>query len=271
MPTLKRIAILLILLTCGIATASPTSFSVSVAGKGRAIILIPGLGCPGSVWDDTVAHFAGAAQTHVLTLAGFAGLPPIDKPLSATVRAELAAYIREHKLDHPVIIGHSLGGFIAYWLAAAEPDLVGPVIAVDAFPALGFDPDSIPGVVAMAESWKKAAKADFDGQARDMFLAMGADARKLEPVIAAVLRSDRRTFAEAFVELFRTDLRPQLARITARVLVVLADGPYQQPITEQVAGIAAKQVVVVPRTRHFVMFDDPKAFFRAVDGFLKPR
>ncbi len=260
-----------LLLACSVAGAkpfAPTSFSVRVAGTGRPIILIAGLGCPGSVWDDTVAHFAGA-QTHVLTLAGYAGQAPIDKPLSATVRAELAMYIRDRKLDHPIIIGHSLGGFIAYWLAETDPELVGPTIAIDAFPALGFDPASIAPVVTMAEGWKTLAKADFDGQARDMFLAMAADPKKLEPVIAAVLKSDRRTFADSFVELFKTDLRPDLAKIKARVLVVLADGPYQQQITAQVAAIPSRVVVVVPKTRHFVMFDDPVGFFRAVDAFLK--
>ena len=268
---MTRIALLFVLLTCGLAAAKPTSFTVSVAGKGRPIILIPGLGCPGSVWDDTVAHFAGTAQTHVLTLAGFAGEAPIDGPLSATVRAELAIYIREQKLDHPVIIGHSLGGFIAYWLAAADADVVGPVIAIDAFPALGYDPASLSGVVAMGESWKRLAKSEFDDQARDMFLAMASDPKKVAPLIAAVLRSDRRTFADAFIELFKTDLRSRLPKITARVLVVLADGPYQQLITDQVAGIASKQIVVVPKTRHFVMFDDPKSFFRVVDAFLSAR
>ncbi len=269
---MKR-AILLLLLGCSVAIAkpfAPTSFAVSVAGTGRPIILIAGLGCPASVWDETVVHFKGA-QMHVLTLAGFAGQAPIEKPLSATVRAELAAYIRDRKLDHPIVIGHSLGGFIAYALAASEPDLVGPTIAIDAFPALGFDPSSLAGVATMAESWKTMAKADFDGQVRDMFLAMAADPKKIEPVIAAVLKSDRRTFADAFVELFRTDLRPELVKIKTRVLVVLADGPYQQQITAQVGAIASREVVVVPKSRHFVMFDDPVAFFRAVDRFLEPQ
>src|SRR5207247_1477141 len=98
---MKSIVFLIALLAAPVAQAKPfvpTAFTVEVAGKGRPIILIPGLGCPGSVWADTVAHFSGA-QTHVLTLAGFAGVTPIDKPLSATARAELAAYIRDRKLD----------------------------------------------------------------------------------------------------------------------------------------------------------------------------
>ncbi len=248
---------------------APTSFSVAVSGRphGRPIILIPGIGCPGSVWADTVAHFPDA-ESHVLTLAGFAGRAPISGPLSATVRAELATYIRDRQLDHPIVIGHSLGGFIAFWLAAAEPDLVGPTITVDAFPALGPDPGAVAGVTQLAASWKAMRAPDFASVTRDMFLAMATNAKQIEPVIADVLRSDRRAFADAFVEHFATDLRGDLGHIRTRVLVVLADGPYQDIIRDQVSGIRSREVVVLPRTRHFVMFDDPAGFFRVVDAFL---
>lgn len=74
----------------------PTSFDVTVSGEGRPIIYIPGLGCPGEMWQDTVAHFDGY-QAHVLTLAGFAGLPRINAPIGATVRKELVRYIRDRK------------------------------------------------------------------------------------------------------------------------------------------------------------------------------
>jgi pimeloyl-ACP methyl ester carboxylesterase len=245
----------------------PTSFHVAVSGHGRPIILIPGLGCPGSVWAGTVAHFAHA-ETHVLTLAGFAGQDPIAQPLSATVRTELAAYIRDRHLDHPVIIGHSLGGFIAYWLAASEPELVGPTIVVDAFPAFGSDPGSLSGAASLAAGWKTMSAADFGTLVRDMFAPMANDGGKLAPVVDDVLASDRRTFADAYVELFATDLRPQLPHIAAPVLIVLADGPFQGLIREQIAAIPLHDVVVVPHTRHFVMFDDPAGFFRAVDRFL---
>ena len=108
----------------------PTAFAVEVSGTGRPILLIPGLGCPGSIWQDTVAHLAPGAQTHVLTLSGFAGRPPIDKPLIATARAELATYIRDRHLEHPVVIGHSLGGFLAYWIATTGPTRSGSVAAI---------------------------------------------------------------------------------------------------------------------------------------------
>jgi len=58
-------------------------------------------------------------QIHVLSLAGFAGVPRVAGPLIENAREGLAAYIRTNHLEKPVIVGHSLGGFLAWiWLPA---------------------------------------------------------------------------------------------------------------------------------------------------------
>jgi pimeloyl-ACP methyl ester carboxylesterase len=245
----------------------PTSFTVKVSGRGRPVILIPGLGCPGAVWDETVAHLANTAETHVLTLAGFAGQPAITGPLNATVRQELARYITDRHLSHPVVIGHSMGGFLAFWLAAAEPDLVGPTIVVDALPALGTDSDPAQ-IRQLADGWRTASDADFVQQTRDFFSTMSLNPVRMAPVIAAVSRSDHRAFADAFYELFTTDIRADLPQTRAPVLVVLADTAPLDTARQQTAAIPLHEVVVVPNTRHFVFFDDPGGFYELVDSFL---
>jgi pimeloyl-ACP methyl ester carboxylesterase len=245
----------------------PTAFSVDVRGHGPAVILIPGLGCPGSVWDDTVHHLRGY-QTHTLTLAGFAGTPRIDRPLARTTVEELAAYIRHHHLASPVIIGHSLGGFIAYWLAVREPELVGPTIIVDASagPAPGNSDD---GAAASArDKWRDASEQQFRQQVKEMFGQMSVKPARMDPVIAQVARSDRRAIGDAVYELSVTTVRDDLDRIRAPVLLVLADGSLQHDYRRQAEPIRDHKVVVVPDTGHFVMLDAPEAFFAAIDDFL---
>nr|HEX4316412.1 alpha/beta hydrolase [Kofleriaceae bacterium] len=243
----------------------PKSFTVEVHGEGRPVILIPGLGCPGSVWDETVAHLAGF-QTHVLTLAGFAGQPRIHKPLSATVRRELVRYIRSRHLKSPVIIGHSLGGFIAYWLAASEPELVGAVIVVDAGPALtDTDPET---AKQLRELWTQAEDDEYAQQVHDAFIGMGTDSKRMLDLIKDVERSDRQAMGDAIYELETTDLRQKVSAISAPVLLVLADGGLQQFYRQEVATIPHLEIDVIPRTHHFVMWDDPKGFFGVVDPFL---
>jgi N-formylmaleamate deformylase len=244
---------------------TPTSFEVKVSGKGRPIIFIPGLGCPGEVWADTVEHLGGKYQTHVLTLAGFAGLPPISKPLSATVRKELARYIRSNRLDHPVIVGHSMGGFIAYWIAANLPDLVSGVVIVDAGPALSGDLEE---AKALRDQWRGATDEEFADRTRVMFSGMVNDPKRLAPILDELAKSDRKTLGDAVYELMTTDLRDKIEDIKAPVLVVLADGGLQERIKTQIAPIPHHEIIVLAHTHHFLMYDDPEGFYRAIDRFL---
>jgi N-formylmaleamate deformylase len=243
----------------------PVAFGVEVKGHGRPVIFIPGLGCPGEVWDDTVAHLGDDYETHVLTLAGFAGRDAIDEPLSAAVRRDLTRYIRSRHLRDPIVVGHSMGGFIAYWIASYHPELVGPVIVVDAGPALSGDLDE---AKALRARWKNASDDEFAGGMRAAFTAMTSAPKKMEPVIEAVTRSDRRAIGDAIFEMVTTDLTDRVKDITAPVLVIAADGGYQQRIRSQIETIPDHEMIVLPHTHHFVMYDEPDAFWKLVDKFL---
>lgn len=240
----------------------PPAFDVEVTGSGRPIIFIPGLACPGSVWAETVAHLAGY-EAHVLTLAGFAGVAPIKEPINAATVRDLARYIRDRKLDHPIIVGHSLGGFIAYWLAGDEPDLVGPVISVDMSPVLdGGEPEA----KMLRTRWHSATDKQFRNLINAKFLSMTKRPAKMKRFIPLIAKSDRRTIGDAVAEMVVTDLRPKLKAIKAPVLSIAANGGGRIRIHTKV--IADHKLVVVPKTGHFIMWDAPDAFYKAIDGFL---
>lgn len=130
----KLFVVLAILMGCGGTSAkltpaaqarsAPTSFRVSVHGKGKPVIFIPGLACGGEVWDATVAHLGDNYESHVLSLAGFAGTPTIAAALLPTVHDELIHYIRDQHLVRPILVGHSLGGFMSFWIKIVAPVLV---------------------------------------------------------------------------------------------------------------------------------------------------
>src|ERR1700689_4316516 len=132
----KHLLSLFLLGAAAFAQSPAPSFHVDIIGKGKPMILIPGFASSGKTWDSTVARYKDRYECHVLTLAGFAGEPRIEAPFLETVRKDLAIYIRKNKMEKPVLVGHSLGGFMALWLAAKEPDLVGPLVIVDSLPFL---------------------------------------------------------------------------------------------------------------------------------------
>jgi N-formylmaleamate deformylase len=244
----------------------PTSFEVEVVGEGRPIIFIPGLGCPGDVWNATAAHLEDQGfESHILTLAGFAGLPPIDKPISATVRKELTRYIQSRRLERPVIVGHSMGGFIAFWIAVNFPENTGPVIIVDAGPGLSGD---LTEAKQLREKWRDASDEEFARQARFMYQGMARNKKALAPIAALAAKSNRKALGDAIYEMMITNLTSEMDKIESPVLLVLANGYYKTRIQRQVAAIADKQITIMP-TGHFVMLDDPAGFYKAIDAFLE--
>ena len=266
------------------ATDKPASFHVEVTGHGRPMILIPGFASSGKTWDGTVAHYQDRYECHVLTLAGFAGEPRIEAPFLETVRKDLAAYIRDKKMDKPVIVGHSLGGVMALWLAEKEPDLVGPLVIVDSLPFLAgvMDPGATAeSVKAQAEQMRKM----YSGPANEQTEKMGEMAVKsmvtspanFEMIMGWTRQSDRVAMGDAIYDMMTTDLRGDLDKIASPALVIGTWIAYKQYATReeveknfrtQYAKLKKYQFVMEETARHFVMLDDPEGFFAAVDQFL---
>src|SRR5438445_12005303 len=92
-----------------VLASAPSSFRVQVTGHGRPMILIPGMASSGDTWKSTVAHYDNQYTGHVLTLAGFAGVPATDRPLLATAATELAEYSRQQGLDNLYLVVPILG------------------------------------------------------------------------------------------------------------------------------------------------------------------
>ncbi len=152
------------------APSAHATFTVTVAGQGQPIIMIPGLASSGATWDGITKHLEAHFRCFQLTLAGFAGVPPIDDPLLATAREQIAAYIRDNHLDRPVILGHSLGGSIALDLAERDPQLVGPVIVVDSLPFFAqawLQVDSL----AAAQPTVDKMRAGMDAMSHEQWMA----------------------------------------------------------------------------------------------------
>ena len=262
------------------------SFNVEVTGRGEPMILIPGLSSSGEVWESTVARYKSNYECHVLTLAGFAGQPAVKEPSLEKVRNDLAAYIREKKMKKPTIVGHSLGGFMALWLASVEPDLAGRLVIIDSLPFLGAlnNPNATPETTKPhAEAMRKAVTATQTEEQRrktqEMYLqSMISDPAKVALALEWGVNSDPKTIAQAMYEMYTIDLRPSLSRIKSPTLVIGTWIAYQQYATraavektfrDQFANLPGYRFVLSEAGKHFVMYDDPKLLFSEMDAFLK--
>ncbi len=263
-------------------TSTNASFAVKVTGKGPPVILIPGLSSSGAVWDGTVAYLKDRYQCHVLTLGGFAGQPSFQGPFLETVRKDLANYIRKMKLDHPVIIGHSLGGVITLSLASHDPDLPGPLIIVDSLPFLpaAFDPEAtVESAKPMAEKMRAdtiASGTNYAATSELFIKTMVTKPADLELVMSWLKTTDPVAAGNGLYAVFSTDLRSDIANIKSPTMELGTWAAYKDFVSkEQAEATIRKQYaqlknckIVMADTRHFIMLDDPQWFYGQVDGFL---
>ena len=277
----------------GAQGAAPKSFRVQVVGRGRPMLLIPGLSSSGDTWKTTVARYQDRFQCHVLTLAGFAGVAPLEQGMLAAVRAEIPDYIRREHLDHPVIVGHSLGGSLALAIAADHPDLVGPLVIVDSLPFLAGAQmqaktleDAKPSIAAMRAYMTSQTPQQYQdyvkaGTATNFMVTKPADH---DVIKQWSLSSDQHTVADAMADLMGMDLRQDIAKIVAPTLVLgtwsglheqlkqygmaLSRADVVQTFETQFAKLPTLHFALAETARHFIMFDDPQWFFQELDAFL---
>ncbi|PVZ20265.1 Pimeloyl-ACP methyl ester carboxylesterase [Pseudomonas sp. URIL14HWK12:I9] len=260
-----------------------TRFSVEVSGQGPDVILIPGLGSGRAVWDGLAAQLQADHRVHRVQLAGFAGEPWAfgDGPFLQPVVEDLARYIRQERLNHPAVIGHSMGGLCGLMLAQAYPDDVGRLMTVDTLPFYSalFGAQTVEDARPAAERARQEMLA-LDDATFSQRQARVAQGLSLSPFTQAQIvgwaqASDRHALAAALRETMLTDVRPGLAAMQLPVTALYADAG--RPADEvdalwaaQYQGLVGLKRVRVRNSYHFIMADQPQVFAEAVQRFLAP-
>jgi pimeloyl-ACP methyl ester carboxylesterase len=267
--------------------------AVAVQGPRRPVgpdvILIPGLSSSPKAWASTVAAHP-RRRFHLVQVKGFAGTSPganAEGPVAAPVAEEVARYIEAMGLRKPAVVGHSMGGTIALMTAARHPERVGRVMVVDMVPFMGAlfgPPGATPNSVRpVADQIRTAMRgppsAAGEAQLKTMIDGMVRTEAMRPVALADSQASDRTTSANAFHELITTDLRPELARITAPTTVLYVRPPTAPVSAEQMdalyrtsfTGLEGVQLKRIPDSWHFIQWDAPERFNRELRAFLDAR
>lgn len=271
-------------------------FSVEVRGTGPDVILIPGLSTPRAAWDETVKAFAGCYRMHSVQLRGFGDAAGVNAegPVLEPFILELADYIDDEISNKgrpaPAIVGHSMGGLSGLMIAARQPQLVGRLMVVDAVPFIGtiFGIDGVETIRPRADQMKAMIAASYKADAPTPALkdcdnpaeasAMGNlsnHPRGLCLIQNWTAQSDPRVIAQSLHDDMVTDMRPELATITAPVTLLYAQD--DRAMTEamakaafepQYAGTPIFKPVMVKGSFHFIMLDQPEKFRAELHAFL---
>ncbi|MFE3968488.1 alpha/beta fold hydrolase [Stenotrophomonas sp. YIM B13575] len=267
--------------------AVPNTVRIEVVGKGRPLLMIPGLNSSAEVWRETCLALKDV-QCHLVQLPGFAGAAPADpRPADflPAMRDELLGYLQAQHLSKVAVIGHSLGGVLAMQMALKAPDAVGPLVIVDSLPfyAAVMNPQATAQNVGMMagqlrEGLLAADEAGFNARNDAIAKALTRSTQHLPELQRWGRDSDRTSMADAMYSMLVRDLREDIAGINTPVLVLGSWAAYQPmggteastraQFQAQYAKLPGVQIEMSAQGYHFLMWDDPRWLQAQLRRFL---
>lgn len=272
-----------------IACADAAEFrdlTIEVSGQGADVVMIPGLNSSSAVWRETCDAIEAQARCHLVQLPGFAGAPGQWDAVLPNARDQLIAYVRARKLQAPIIVGHSLGGVVALMIGIEAPELPRALLIIDSLPFLpaATQPSATVQTMApvadnMRASLRAAPESQYRTQLQVGLRTMTRDPRRIAQLEQWAFASHRETTAQAMYELFTTDLRPSLSRISAPTVVLASWAQFasvggtrkhtQTIFAQQYGSLPHARVVLSNDAYHFIMWDDATLVQNTLDELLK--
>ena len=255
------------------------SIHPTVTGTGNPVLFLPGFASNASVWDATVAHFSETNQCHVVDYAGFGTVAPIDFPWLPAVMEDLKTYVNSINNDQLIIVGHSMGGTIATWLAAQSDLKIKEIIIVDGLPCTGalmfpnFSPEGMIYDSPYNQNMLTMEDAAFEQMAMGMAQGMVTSSQNQLLIKESILNCDRKTYVYGFTDYLKLDVRPLLNKITVPVTILGAGKLYgvegaTQTYKNQYQNLSTYNLIVNKDVMHFIMLDAPIWFQEQLELIL---
>ena len=246
------------------------------ASSRPAVVFLQGIGGAARVWAPQLAAFAGAGFLALaLDLLGYGQRPAVTTMEFEALAADVEAQIAQHRLQRPVLIGHSLGGMVAQTALRRQPDGYSAAILVATSPAFG-DPGG-----AFQRKFISDRLAPLAGGQSLCALAAAIVAGIIGPApdpdghalaVAAMSAVHPDTYRAAVRCLVGFDERGNLPAIRIPVLCLAgaADRNAPAPMLERMAGkIPGASYHCLAAVGHLANLEAPAAFNAACLAFLQ--
>ncbi|WP_312030221.1 alpha/beta fold hydrolase [Actinomycetospora sp. TBRC 11914] len=253
------------------------ALAVQDLGSGPPVVFVSGFGLDQSLWDRQVRALSGGHRTVCVVQRGHGDS---DAPLEGYeldgLVDDLAAVLDHLVVGAATVVGHSLGGLVAFGLAARRPDLVHALVLVssngvrasrsDDFP---FGPPPEPTLDAVIAD----EEADRAGARRRGLACFGREpgTATVDWLFGVSLRMPSWAAVGCYRTLLTTDQLASIAGVGIPVLQIAgtADPVMSLKGARWLAGrLASARLVELDGCGHFPMLEAPAEFDAALTAFL---
>ncbi len=254
------------------------SLAVEVAGSGVPLVLLHGFPLSSRMWEAVLPALAEAARVVAVDLRGFGDSQGPAGGYTMDALAEDAVALADALgLESFVLAGHSMGGYVAFRVAARVPHRLAGLVLVDS----RAEADDEAG-----RGRREEAIARIVGGGREGFLddfipdLVAPDTRRRSPRLVEELRAvaggvSGHVLAGCLAGMRdRPDSRPLLPTLATPVLVIVGEEDAITPpaSARAMAGALPRaSLAIIPQAGHTPPVERPVAVAEAMVAFVRAR
>ena len=234
-------------------------------GQGPPLVLLHGWGCDGGIFASLTQHLSQTFTVFAVDLPGFGKTEEPSQTWDIyQYAAAVQAFLTEHRITNPTLLGHSFGGKIAIILASILP--VAKLVLVG---CAGIKPSRNALYYAKVYTYKIAKKLLSLPVLRDY------KAELLASYIKNHSSSDYKAASPRMKKVLSTivnqHVSAEMQRITAPTLLIWGQNDTATPLQhgrKMHQYIKNSTLTVFDNSGHYPFFDEPERFRRTLNNFL---
>lgn len=255
------------------ATVDGIQIAYSDEGAGAPMLFVHGFPLSRGAWSKQTEAFRSSFRVIVPDLRGFGESETTAGPVSMTRFAgDLHALLQHLEVGPAILVGHSMGGYIALAFAKAYPEALRKLVLV----GTKAGADTSEGAAARrATAEKVRAEGSLvvvDAMAPKMLASSNTDAAMAASVRGFMASSKPKGIIGALLGMAdRPDAGTWLGEIGVPTLVVTGSDDSIIPPSESEAlakAIPGAQLTLIPNAGHLVAFDQAEAFNESLKAWL---
>ena len=200
----------------------------------------------------------------LVDLPGHGGSAGPGRRSIADYALDIVALLDALAIDAAIVLGHSMGGAIAQWLALEHASRISALVLAGTGARLPVNPTLIAGIVDDPHAtvskiarwmWSEDAPPELKRQTADIMLATDS----------TVVQGD-------FVACDGFDVSRRLTEIGVPALILAGEKDKMTPLPlsqELAGGITNAELAILPNTGHMMLLEQPKESASLVAAFLK--
>ena len=236
------------------------------------LLFIHGLGASTRDWEYQIPYFKDNWRIITMDLRGHGKSDKPDMPYSVSLfTADIVQALQQLNIKPVHVVGHSLGGMVAFQLALDFPNLVKSLIIINSAPAVEF-----PSLILKLHFYMRRINVKLFGMKKlskslaQIVLPKPEQAQLREIFIQRWEENDPAAYRNALKAFIGWNVKSRISTLQCPTLIVTGDRdytpvPYKQQYTSLIPNA---RLVVIPDSGHLTIIDQSARLNAVLQDFL---